>query len=349
MVVPGDHVAIALDASLSDVGPILRVVAEILCSSGVDISDVIAVVTPDARSGIAGELPEGMGLEVHHPGHQKRLAYLATTREGRRIYLNRHLTDADVVVPVGRLGYDPILGFRGPWSVIFPSLSDEETVVSHRRQVPDSSPRRPFPPPRLDEPFEVNWLLGTQFQVGVVPGVIGPAQTVAGLAESVRDRGIEALERYWRFESPARAELVLAGIGCPSTAAGIADIVEGLVTASRLVQHGGKIVVLSRAQGSLGPSLQRLVNLDDMKQASAALRGYESDVDSVTARRLAQVLAWADVYLLSGLDPQQVEDLSMTPLDHVEDACRLVSRSHSCLVVSQADLTRAVVLEEVKT
>jgi hypothetical protein len=194
--------------------------------------------------------------------------------------------------------------------------------------------------------LEVNWLLGTQFQVGVVPGVVAPTETVAGLAESVRDRGIAAIERFWKFESPARAELVLAGIGCPGTGAGIADIIEGLVTASRLVQHGGKIVVLSRAQGSLGPALQRLRNLEDMKQASAALRGHEADLDSVAASRLAQVLAWADVYLLSALDRRDVEDLSIIPLDHVQEARRLVAQAHSCLLVSHADLTRAIVLED---
>ena len=74
------------------------------------------------------------------PGIAAGLAYLAATKEGRRIYLNRLLTDADVVIPVGRLGYDPILGHRGPWSVLFPELSDRATIEAHRGQLrgPDS-------------------------------------------------------------------------------------------------------------------------------------------------------------------------------------------------------------------
>ena len=55
------------------------------------------------------------------------------------------------------------------------------------------------------------------------------------------------------------------------------------------------------------------------------------------------MLAWADVYLLSGLDREIVEDLSMVPLDHVDEARRLVAKSPSVIVVSQADLTRATV------
>ncbi len=75
---------------------------------------------------------------VHDPDDRAQIAYLASTKEGRRVYLNRLLTDADVVVPVGRLGYDPILGFRGPWSLLFPGLSDRETL----RGLRDRSRRR---------------------------------------------------------------------------------------------------------------------------------------------------------------------------------------------------------------
>jgi hypothetical protein len=345
MVVPGDRVAIALDASLTGVGPVLQVLDEILRQAGVEGRDVTVVATPEGHAGVAGSLPPSMALETHDPGDAKRLAYLATTKEGRRIYLNRRLTDADVVIPVGRLGYDPTLGYRGPWGVIFPSLSNHETRASYRRRIPEDPPGRVFPPPRLDESFEVNWLLGTRFHLGLVPGVAGPAEIAAGLAESVRDRGIEAIDRLWCFQPPARADCVVVGIGASGRHAGIDELVEGLATGSRLVRQGGKIVALSRARGSIGPSLQRLIEAGETENAAAALRGHESDADSVAGRRLAQVLAWADVYLLGELDRQIVEDLSMIPLDHVDDARRLVARSPSCMLVSQAELTRAVVRE----
>jgi hypothetical protein len=136
---------------------------------------------------------------------------------------------------------------------------------------------------------------------------------------------------------------VVAGIGRPGFTSGIDDLVEGLVTASRLVHQGGKIIALSRARSPIGPSLRRLADAGDVRDASAALRGHDSDADSVAGRRLARVLAWADVYLLSGLDREVVEDLSMIPLDHPDEARRLVAKAPSVLAVSQADLTRATV------
>ena len=61
-------------------------------------------------------LPEGVTWLSPRPRRPAQIAYLASTSEGRRVYLNRQLTDADLVVPIGTLGYDASLGYRGPWS-----------------------------------------------------------------------------------------------------------------------------------------------------------------------------------------------------------------------------------------
>jgi hypothetical protein len=343
-VVPGDRVAIALDYSLSEVGTLLSLLVDLLSQSGVEAGDVTVVTSQGSRSSLADELPRGIALDQHDPADRRRLAYLATTKSGRRIYLNRHVTDADVVIPVGRLGYDPILGYCGPWSATFPILSDQETLASYRHALTEDAPGRLTPRLHLDETFEVNWLLGTQFHLGLLPGRSGLVRACGGLAETLRNSAIEAIDRSWSFRPATRAECVVAGIGGTGIA-GIDDLVEGLVTASRLVTRGGKIVALSRTSGAIGPSLQRLADAGDPKNAPAALRGHDADPDSVSGRRLAQVLAWADVYLYSALDSQVVEDLSMIPIDHLDDARRLLSRSSSCILVSHADLTRGTVRE----
>ena len=343
LVVPGDRVAIALDYSFTGVDAIIQLLDDQLRQSGVQTSDITVVSTAAIGPDDSLALPRGTTLEAHDPSERPRLAYLSATKEGRRVYLNRHLTDADVVIPVGRLGYDPVLGYRGPWSVIFPGLSDGSAAASYRGMLAEDSPGRRLPRRQLDEPFEVSWLLGAQFHLGLVPGASGLVEVVAGLAEPARDRAIEAINRHWSYQPPARAECVVAGIGESGTTTGIEALVDGLVTASRLVNHGGRIVALSRARGAIGPSLQRLCDAGDARNAAVVLRGHDADADSVSGRRLAQVLAWADVYLLSALDRQVVEDIGMIPVDQHDDVRRLVSRSNSALVVNRAELTRATV------
>jgi lactate racemase len=350
MIVPGDRVAIALDPSIARPQPILEEIGRVLREAGVEPEDLTVLAPSAVRAHLLAEGSlAGATLAVHDSRNRGQLAYLAATGQGRRIYLNRILTDADVVIPVGRLGYDPIMGYQGPWSVVFPELSERASMEAHRGRFRDDAGAAAAAAragANLDESFEVSWLLGSQFHFGVVPGSAGSVAVVCGKENAVRERGIAMVDSCWKLEAESRAELVAVGIGGPGISATIDDLAAGLATACRLVQHGGKIVVLSRVRGDIGPAVRSLINVDEPKQRTAALRGHEADDDYVAACRLAQALAWADVFVLSGLDPALLDDLSLVALEDPEQARRLVARCGSCSFVSHAELTRAVVREE---
>jgi nickel-dependent lactate racemase len=343
-VVPSDRVAIPFDPDVPDAPRVLHAICATLQGAGVDPAAIRVVATGPAPALPAAQRPPGVSWTEHDPEDRSALAYLASTTGGRRVYLNRHLTDADLVVPVGQLGPDPVLGVRGPWGVIFPGLSDTGTLRAYRAMARDESSAHDPQWPALTESAEVSWLLGSQFHVGVMPGARGVARVVAGLDASVREEGRAAVARSWTFRAESRADLVIAGIGRPGRPSGIEDLADGLATAANLVRRGGKIVILSRAEGSPGPALQRLVGAEPA--GPAALRGAEGEADYPAARQVARALAWADVYLLSSLGDDVAEDLSMIPLGRPEEARRLAVASASCLLLSQADLTRAEAADE---
>jgi len=198
----------------------------------------------------------------------------------------------------------------------------------------------------LIESTEVSWLLGSQFQLGLIEGVCGVIRATAGLGSAVLERGSREVDEAWSVRAESRAELVVVGIGRPGETSRIADVARGLATARRLVQRGGKVVVLSRAEGTIGPAMQRLAGADEPGRGLAALRGHEGESDYIAARQLALALAWADVYVLSALGGETVEDLSMIALDRPEEARRLAALCNSCLVVSQADRAWGSVADE---
>ena len=202
IVVPGDRLVIAFDQTIAPARGFLEAITQTLDEAGVG-PDNITVVAPRDGAGLEDALPPGVTLVVHDPDDRGELAYLATTKQGRRIYLNRHLTDADVVVPVARLGYDPVVGYRGPWSLLFPELSDRATIKAIRSQSSRETANNPRSRalPKLDESFEVSWLLGSQFHVGLVPASTGFIEAVAGRETTVRDSGLEALDRHWQFQA----------------------------------------------------------------------------------------------------------------------------------------------------
>jgi len=329
--VPGDRVTIALDPAIPQARVVPGALIEALGRSGVG-RQTITIVTPSPM----GEAVEpGASMEVHDPDDRTRIAYLASTKEGRRVYLNRSVTDADVVVPVGLVGYDPDLGYRGPWSLLFPGLSDRATVQAMRSGADRGREAR------LEESSEVSWLLGSQFQVGLVPAAAGLLEVVAGRDAAVRERGIAAVEENWTMRAPERAELVVAGVGGPGFTSTLEDLAAAMETASGLVRRGGRIVVLSRAAGPIGPALQRLSSVDDPGEAVAALRGLEEADDYPVALRIARAAAWADLFVASGLDTEVAEGLLIAPLERPEQARRLVANAGSVTFVGRAELTRA--------
>ena len=189
---------IALDPTIARPQPLLEAIGEVLREAGVEPAD-LTVLAPSAVRGSlrAEEALAGATIAIHDSRDRGQLAYLAATKQGRRIYLNRLLTDADVVIPVGRLGYDPIMGYRGPWSVLFPELSERAAIETHRGlfrdEIGEQTTARAGA--SLDESFEVSWLLGSQFFVGVVPGSGGMSGVVCGKETAVRERR----DRHGRF------------------------------------------------------------------------------------------------------------------------------------------------------
>ncbi len=364
-VVPGDHVVLAVDPEIPQVERFATIAAEVLEESGVDREAIQVLALGPIRSretatirsevgpqdllasnSISRKTSQGLHWIEHDPADQTQIAYLASTDSGRRVYLNRHLTDADVVVPVGLLSYDPILGYQGPWSTLFPGLSDLETQQAIRGQASIHVPDIDHSRPALDESAEVTWLLGSQFHIGILPGSTGIAGVIAGLESTVRVQGMRALDRAWTLRVPERAELVVAGIGQPGTPTRLQDLARGLATAANLVRRGGKIAILSRVEGPIGPAIQRLIGSEDPREWPKILRGAESEPDYPAARQLALALAWADVFLLSGLDDDVVDELSMIPLARPEEVQRLADLCDSCLILNHADLTRGVVEED---
>ena len=341
-VVPGDKVAVAMDLRADEARVAVAELARVFAEAGVeDFTVVSESVAPEG-------LPAGVTWERHDPDDKTRLAYLATTEGGRRIYLNRAITDADFVLPIGTLAHDRTLGYRGPWSAVYPTLSDRETQTRYRGlAATDPSKRTDDPPSGLDESSEVGWLIGCQLQVGVLPAVSGSgSEVLAGLESTVREQGTDAVDRLWTFQVSERADVVLAGVGGPGRFASVDDLGEALASASNLVRRGGKIVALARLEGPIGPAVRRLAGAENPKAAANRLRGHEGEADYVAARQIAAALAWADIYLSSDLDSDTVEDLAIIPLGRPEEARKLAKSAASLVVVNQAERTKCLVQED---
>ena len=338
-VVPGDRVAVALDLPADQASVAVAELARIF--NAAEVAEFTVVANQPAPA----ELPPGVTWEAHDPDNRERIAYLATTEEGQRVYLNRALVDADFVLPIGTLGFDRALGHSGPWSALYPGLSDRETLTRFQGLTAvDPGASGDDSSPGLAESSEVGWLIGCQLQVGVLPGAGG--LVLAGLESVVREQGVAAVDRALTFEVSERADVVIVGVGDPGPFATMDDLGAAFESATKLVRHGGKIVALAHLDGPLGPAVRRLVGVENPKAAPNRLRGHEAAPDYRAARQLAATLAWADVYLYSRLDSDLVEDLAIIPLGRATEAKKLANSAASLIVINQAARTHCRVADE---
>lgn len=338
---PDDHVAIALDPGLPDLDELANGLLDYLASASVPAGAVTVLLPPGASSdAVAWRGPVNRPkIEVHDPTDRRRLSYLATTKHGRRVYLNRTAVDADQLIVLGRCSYDPLLGYGGVEGAIYPGLADEEARRDAQGHVSMATPGgKAWPLKRAAA--EVSWLLGTPFMLTAIEG---PGDTLAHLLGGTVDSGGRAealLDQCWRTEVAEPADTVIAAVG-GNAHADFDGLARAVTCAARVVKPGGRIVVLSHAAPELGPAAQMLLGADEPARALDRLKKETPD-GAAAAHLWARATQRASVYLLSGLPSETAEGLFTTPLDTASQASRVVKAGDSVLVISDADKALAI-------
>jgi nickel-dependent lactate racemase len=339
-IIPDDTVVLALDSYTPQSPGLIAEVWRVLHAAGVDPAHV-TVLQPEPQRQVPledprGELPpdvrNGVKWKVHDARDSGARAYLASTSRGERIYLARELIEADVVISVGYLAYDALLGYRGTSSVLYPGLSTSDAMSrSHGQGHHELAPDAQRPIRQIVD--EVAWLLGVQFSVQVVPSRgDGVAAVLAGCSESVFAAGKRALDHHWRVSAPERADLVLLAVEADSRGHGWPQVGAALATGRNLVKRGGKIIVLSQLEQELGPGMEMVRRAHEPRDVLKPLR-LEAPPDLLPATQFADAVDWADVYLLSRLTGDVVDDLFCVPIESDAEILRLLAWGESRILL----------------
>ncbi|MFK7820850.1 MAG: lactate racemase domain-containing protein [Planctomycetaceae bacterium] len=334
-VIPDDRVTIAAEADTPCLGLIIAQLWAVLSEQGVkadNITVVQAAGSKDPRIELPDDVREKINWVQHDASDKNAVAYLASTTSGDRIQLARAVTDAEVVVSVGRIGFDPILGYRGTNSVFYPMLSTADAIAKTRGQghaelEPDDS--RPL----RQAVDEIGWLLGTQFTVQAIPALNGGiAQVLAGAFEPVLRRGKEFVSRELMVTPDQRPELVVASVTTDAGGDGWNQIASAIAAASRLVARDGKILILSQSKAELDQGMEILRQVETPADAIKPLR-LEAPVDLMPATQIANAVQHASVYLLSEFNSDLIDELFIFPLTETGEAVRLIEQSEGPVAI----------------
>ncbi len=343
---PADCVAVLVDETIPNLGQLLVPVLEQIHAARVP-PDAITLICPStsAKQPWLDDLPDefqDVHVEIHQPGDRKKLAYLAATGEGRRIYLNRTAVDCDQLVVMTRRSYDPLLRIAGAETSLYPGVTEEEALQELRTQLTSRAPGK-MPSSLQKEAREIAWLLGAPFFVQIIDGAgDGIADILSGPLEC-SDIGIARLNTRWRVEVARPADVVVASITGDPARITMHDLAQAFFHASRVVQPGGSIILLTEAAPERGPAFGMMRGHDDPSQALSSLM-LEMPPDLAAGFMWTTAAEQARLYLHSGLNADDVEDLFAVHVEHATQVRNLLTEDASCIVLSDAHRTLAVLV-----
>ena len=172
--------------------------------------------------------------------------------------MNRLLTDADVVLPVGCMQREHSAGYYGIHTTIYPEYSDKHTQARFRKH--DRFTGNGHHRELQHEVNHVAWLLGVNFSLQVVPAAgDGILHVLAGQSDVVRRQCRELYRAAWNRSVAHRANLVVAAIEGGPRQQTWENLGRVLESAARLVEEDGAIAVCCDLATAPGPALQRLI------------------------------------------------------------------------------------------
>jgi lactate racemase len=342
-VVPGDRVTIALDSSLPSLEKIVAPIIEELSAGSVEAADFSLLLTPGAtgsqKASLEQAFPEA-DVAVHDPADADQLAYLASTKDGRRIYLNRRAVEADFLLLVGRAAADPLLGRRGPASVLFPLLADAPAMERARTFATDVRATTAMVVDRQGS-AEAAWLAGVLFGVSVAcDRNETPSHAWFGMLKAIDAKSEATLKPLWTPEPPTREpDLVVVSLSKRVRP----DPWESAAAAAfQALSHSPgspALLLVTSMDENPGESVRWLASSEEWSERQARFRspeGRKAD-DVVAAAQFAEVLASSNVFLASKLEPGVVEPLGISAVDGRRELQTSAARSKSIWVVEDAD------------
>lgn len=321
IVLPGDTVAIPVSGQPDEVFRILLPLIAEFAESGTPESGIRVICQSGSAEAYRELLPSTVAIESHDPVSEEKSAYLANSRRGSRVYLNREMLDCDVIVPV--IVPDPVgmamrRGVLGGFWPEFSRAATQEKLAAEFRS--DARKVR-------HEIREVAWLAGVAVAIVGLPGSSGIA-AVAGIPPAEVQAWVRGrIDKLWGFEFEAQADSVLLEADAPDGLSG-ERLRAFLKLARKLAARYRRVVLCLKFDGETIESMEQ--ELRTGKKASPSWVSH-----------LRRIGTSASVSLLGNLPDDIADECEIVLLEEPEDVERQVNHAGRWAVVPDAWAVRA--------
>lgn len=342
-IVDGDQVVIAVGQGVPEVDAVVLGIVSSLQAVGRSDTRTTILCADAATAERLRAAVQAVPSLVHDPQDVEHLAYLAATKAGDPIYLNRLLTDADFLIPVGCLRPRGSFGHTGSVGDVLAAFTDSRTLAANRRIYLDANTSQLG---RVEsDTRNLAWSLGSRFAVQVLAGRAGTVLNVlAGEVDRVSRDGQTLADRAWGRPLPQRADLVVAAINGPASQQTWSSVAQALTSAHRIAQPDGSVLICSQVQEPSATFWGRLDAYRAGRQCETETT-LETDQDW-SAARLALAQGDLQVFLYNKGHPAPTDSESVVLIESDDEVRRLISRHASCAVLGNAQYILPIVTEQ---
>ncbi|NLC43291.1 MAG: nickel-dependent lactate racemase [Clostridiales bacterium] len=250
--------------------------------------------------------------------------YMGRTKRGTPVNITRVVAEADIRICIGNIEYHYFAGYSGGAKAIMPGVSNREAIQSNHSIMVDENActgKLEGNPLRKDLE-EAADICGVDFILNVVLDEHKKIlYAVAGHVKEAHRRGCQRLDSIYCKYISEKADIILVGQGGAPKDLNLYQTHKALEIAKVAVKDGGIIILIGSCKEGFGESVfQQWMEeantpdeLIERIQSSFQLGGHK-------AAAIAMVLQYADIFLVSEMADDVVEQCFMRPFHSVQDA-----------------------------
>jgi len=272
---------------------------------------------------------------IDHDCHDKdQLSYMGETSFGTKVYLNKHVVEADKVILTGGVVYHFMAGYGGGRKSILPGIAGYSTIQQNHLlllypqgsaqclNTKDCASGKTRGNPMHEDQMEIAAMLNPDFIFNVVMNPQGQfAGFFAGNYVTAWEKACQLVDRIYGIPIEKQADLVIATCGGFPKDLNLYQTSKTMDNASQAVKPGGVIILLSECKDIKEPyDFAQWFDFPDIKAMEKELRHNFTIPGYAAVFEVQQALAITYIMVTLAENADLVRKVGMIPVTSMEEA-----------------------------
>nr|WP_263324033.1 nickel-dependent lactate racemase [Neobacillus sp. Marseille-Q6967] len=269
--------------------------------------------------------------------NNETLVNVGKSKFGCDVYLNKDYVEADFRIVTGFIEPHFFAGFSGGPKGIMPGIAGIETIMTfhNARMIGDarSTWGNMEDNPVQEMTREINRMCKPNFMLNVTLNREKEITSVfAGELYEAHDKGCEFVKEHAMIKCEERFDVVITSNSGYPLDQNLYQAVKGMSAAHKIVKKGGTIIVASECSDGL-PSHGNYSKIFELADNPQALLDLINDpnfkmFDQWQVQKQAVTQVWADIYVYSKLEDEQVVGAMLKPTHDIEQTLEELKQSY---------------------